>query len=250
MRFLRRALSVPALAEFPVRVRSGVAEGAKWSLYPYSAYWRGTHEPEFQRRISTLWDWTGKHVWDLGAHYGLFSVGLARRVGPTGRVAAFEPNPVSYARLQLHLRRNHLRNLHAFPFAVGETPAILPLLVYDGLESTTTHLPYENETIHAGIPRVDVPVVRLDDLVAAGAIPAPDFIKMDVEGHGHRALRGAAETLRRHRPVIACGLHGPEETEGIANLLRPLGYRPESVSGQTSEPLHPSGDYLWFPRSA
>ena len=45
----RRLLSLRIIAEFPVRVRSGVAQGARWTFFPYSAYWRGTHEPEAQR---------------------------------------------------------------------------------------------------------------------------------------------------------------------------------------------------------
>ena len=84
-RLLVRILSLPPIAHLPVRVRSGVAAGAWWSFFPWSAYWRGTHEPAVQARLVSLWDWTGKHVWDLGSHYGLFAVGLGRRVGLGGR---------------------------------------------------------------------------------------------------------------------------------------------------------------------
>ena len=66
-------------------------------------------------------DWTGKNIWDLGSHYGLFAVGLGRRVGPTGSVAAFEPNPLSYQRLVLHVKRNHLDWVKTFPLAVSNT---------------------------------------------------------------------------------------------------------------------------------
>jgi FkbM family methyltransferase len=250
MSLLRRLLSLPPLAHLPVHVRKGVAAGARWSLFPHTAYWRGAHEPEIQRRVAELWDWTGKNAWDLGAHYGLFAIGLARRAGPSGQIAAFEPNPLSFSRLQLHAWRNRLPNLRLFPFAVGEHPATLPLVVYDGFETTSSHLPYESEVVSSATPRLDVPVVRLDDLVAAGALAPPHFIKMDVEGHGHHALRGAAQTVRQHLPVIECGFHSPQETQGVSDLLFPLGYRAESLSpGFPSTPTE-GGDYLWRPPSA
>lgn len=249
MNLLHRLLSIPGIAHLPVRVRKGVAVGARWSLYPHSSYWRGTHEPEIQRRVTQLWDWSGKSAWDLGAHYGLFAVGLARRAGPGGHVAAFEPNPLSFSRLRLHALRNQLPGLRLFPFAVGERPSTLPLILYGGLETTTSHLPYEGENLAPDAPRLEVPVVRLDDLVAAGAIKPPDFIKIDIEGHGHRALRGALQTLRNHLPWIQCGLHSPQETKGIVDLLGPLGYSSEPLS--TGFPSTPTcgGDYLWHPPS-
>jgi len=63
-----------------------------------------------------------KTLWDLGSHFGLFAVGwVAGR--PTGAVAAFEPNPVCYDRLTLHVRRNRLPWVRTFPLACPTTPA-------------------------------------------------------------------------------------------------------------------------------
>ncbi len=246
-RLLVRILRLPPIARLPVRVRSGIAAGAAWTLFPWSAYWRGTHEPAVQARLIGLWDWTGKHVWDLGSHYGLFAVGLGRRVGPTGSVAAFEPNPLSLARLRLHVTRNHLPWVRTFPFAVSDTVGSQRFFAYEGLENTTTHLAYEGETWNASIPTITVESRRLDDLVAAGDIQAPDFIKLDVEGHGHKALAGARATLVAQRPVILMGLHSDLERDGILTLLEPLRYRITPIDPHAPSPPQSGFDYLAEP---
>lgn len=250
MKLLRRLLLLPAIAHLPVRVRAGVAQGARWSLFPFTSYWRGTHEPDIQRRLAALWDWRDRQIWDLGAHYGLFAIGLARRAGPGGSVAAFEPNPQSFSRLRLHAWRNQIPSLRIFPFAVSDETTTRPLVLGKDTETTTSHLPYDGEHLKDSTPRLAVQTVRLDDLVAAGVIPPPHFIKLDVEGHGHRALRGAAATIREHLPVIMAGLHSPQETEGLVSLLIPLGYRAEALSPGSPIPPACGGDYLWLPPAA
>ena len=246
-RLLVRFLRLPPVACLPVRVRSGVAAGAAWTLFPWSAYWRGTHEPAVQARLVALWDWNGRNVWDLGSHYGLFAVGLGRRVGPAGSVAAFEPNPLSLARLRLHVRRNRLPWVKTFPYAVSDHSGSQRFFAYEGLENTSTHLAYEGETWNESIPTISVESRVLDALVAAGEIQPPDFIKLDVEGHGHKALAGACLTLAAKRPVILMGLHSDCERDGILAILDPLRYRYSPIDPAAPLPPGPGYDYLAEP---
>ena len=50
------------------------------------------------------------------------------------------------------------------------------------------------------VEEITVRVERLDDALPEGYVPA--LIKIDVEGAEEQVLRGALETIRRHRPVI------------------------------------------------
>ena len=45
-------------------------------------------------------------VADIGAYIGLYTVALAKRVGPSGRVIAFEPDSLNFTALKEHLRLN------------------------------------------------------------------------------------------------------------------------------------------------
>jgi hypothetical protein len=50
------------------------------------------------------------------------------------------------------------------------------------------------------VERVSVRTERLDDVLADG--PPPALIKIDVEGAELGVLKGAVETLQRHRPHV------------------------------------------------
>jgi FkbM family methyltransferase len=223
-RVLGRFLSVTGLGWLPLRVRRGFTSGAWWSLYPWTSYWRGTYEPAVQAALVRFGDIRGWSCWDLGAHFGFYSIGLAQRVGPNGEVAAFEPNPLSFRRLAYHRRLNRLSWLKIYAAAASDQTGRLELYTYGDLNSTTTHLPYDGETRTNVCAPVAVPALRLDELVANHDLRPPEFVKIDVEGHGHRALAGMKEVVRSKRPILLAALHSPQEADGIFGILKPLGY--------------------------
>jgi hypothetical protein len=83
----------------------------------------------------------------------------------------------------------------------------------------------------AGTPFVMVSTLVPDDLVAEGAIRAPDLIKVDVQGHGAEAIAGSMVSIEKQRPIIAFSNHSDRELEGTRRLLEPLGYRAVDLNG-------------------
>jgi hypothetical protein len=130
---------------------------------------------------------------------------------------------------------------------VSDTVGAQRFFAYEGLETTTTHLAYEDETWNESIPTITVESRRLDDLVAAGEIHAPDFIKLDIEGHGHKALAGARAALVAKRPIILMGLHSAQERDGIMAVLGPLRYRYSAIDSAAPIPPVCGYDYLALP---
>jgi FkbM family methyltransferase len=244
-----RGLIASTAGLIPVRVRGGVAKGARWTLYPWASYWRGTHEPAVQAAIGRLGngDIRGWSCWDLGAHFGLYSVALALRVGPSGQVAAFEPNPWSFARLERHRRMNRLEWLRTYQAAASDRSGDAELLTYGQRDSTSAHLRYGDETQGEGSAPIGIRALRLDDLVASGELRPPRFAKVDVEGHGHRAIEGMRGSIARARPVLVVGFHSREEVEGVLAVLGPLGYRWAPIAQPTEAGSMVGGDYLFEP---
>ena len=208
----------------PVRIRAGIARGARWTLLPHSAYWRSGGEGDVDAVAATLGPLAGQCFWDLGAHFGLYTVGLARQVGPTGQVASFEPDPRSHARCARHVAMNHLDNVRLFRAAVSNRAAQQEFIV-PAAGATFNHLRYEDEPVAAGEKTIQIETLVLDELVAAGRIRPPQFVKVDVEGHGAKAIAGALKTIAQHHPVLVMSFHSHAEADDTQALLEPLGYR-------------------------
>src|ERR1019366_3383573 len=64
----------------------------------------------------------GMTVVDVGANLGLYSVFLARQVGPAGRVVSFEPDPDLFALLRGNCAANAAANVEAYNMALGAAP--------------------------------------------------------------------------------------------------------------------------------
>lgn len=215
---------------WPVRIRHGYLAGARWTLWPHSAYWRGHYEPEVQAALARVAPPRNGVAWDLGAHFGFYTLWLARAVGPAGQICAFEPDPVSCARLRRHVAMNRCDHVRVYPLAVSDRDETQQLVLSQGAGATTSHLPYQGEDArHANT--IAVRSAALDELARRDELRAPHFIKIDVEGHASAALRGARRTLEQHRPVILVSLHSPDEADGVRTEVSALHYRLHNLVG-------------------
>lgn len=230
---LSRAIGATPLAYWPVTVRAGPAKGAKWTLIPCSHNWRAGGEEDSEAGLAALGRVEGATCWDFGAHFGIHTVGMAMQVGPQGQVASFEPDPVAFARLSRHVRMNRLTHVHLFQAAASSKAGTLPLINSHGLGSSFSHFRYEDEQVSEETPLVPVATVAADDLVESGTIRLPNLIKVDVQGHGARALQGSIRSVASSLPVIVFSNHSQWELEGVRALLEPLGYSAFNLEGES-----------------
>jgi FkbM family methyltransferase len=173
----------------------------------------------------------GDVVADVGAYIGLYTIALAQRVGPTGQVVAFEPDPRSFAWLCAQVELNRVGpwvELHQT--AVAEVGGMLPFVAGRECESRLA-MPAEP---HAD----DVVCTTLDAIFIAKPL---HILKIDVEGFEEAVLRGASRLLGdriRGPRVIFIEVHpyawpsiGVSDTSLLA-FLRYAGYRVTDLVGQ------------------
>lgn len=176
----------------------------------------------------------GSRCLDVGANRGQ-SIDAIRLCTDSPVIDAFEPNGLLAERLQRRFAGDPtvtVRNV-----ALGDEPGAFTLhvpsyrgYVFDGLASLDEEeargwlrgrvLGYDERQLRVQAVRCEV--VRLDDL---GLEPA--FVKLDVQGFEAHVLRGGAETLARHRPVLLVETPVPE----VRAVLDGLGYRPHGYIG-------------------
>jgi FkbM family methyltransferase len=131
---------------------------------------------------------------DVGAHAGAVLCELVR-LAPGGRHFAWEPLPEFADGLRAEFPTVEVREA-ALSDRSGER-SFVHVLEEPGWSSFL-----ERPTPRGGlVERITVRTERLDDALPDAVSPA--FVKIDVEGAEEQVLRGAWETLRRHRPLIA-----------------------------------------------
>jgi hypothetical protein len=72
---------------------------------------------------------------------------------------------------------------------------------------------------------IQVPGIVLDEFVYQARNPAPQVVKMDIEGGEVLALPGMRRVLSEAQPVIFMELHGPESAKAAWKELESAGYR-------------------------
>jgi FkbM family methyltransferase len=143
----------------------------------------------------------GMVAFDVGANIGYLAMYLRHRIGPSGQLFCFEPEPENYAELESNLRRNHLDNCHAIAAAVGAQEGTVSFA--QGLNGHVTP---------DGTPGLSVPVITLDRFVEQRRLPRVDFVKIDVEGFEVDVLNGMKALLSRpDKPLLYIEVHGRGE---------------------------------------
>jgi FkbM family methyltransferase len=164
-------------------------------------------------------------LWDIGANFGLHSVTLGRLL-PTARLFAFEPNPAMQRQIATHAARNAVA-LEVVPVALADSAGPRQFHVNDTGNAGMSSLVRWEEGHYDRV--ISVECARADALIAAGRVPAPTVIKLDVEGAEAAVLAGLGEVLRAPalRAIVleaAADLLTRPDTDPIAGPLRRAGF--------------------------
>lgn len=153
----------------------------------------------------------GDHVIDGGSFSGETAVVFSRAVGPGGRVYAFDPVQNHLDIGEHNFSRAGYENVTAFGYGLSDTSIEAPTVVLENYSPGWR----VNGT---------VPLCRIDDLVIDGRIQRVDFIKLDIEGSEHAALRGALASIHAFKPKLAISVyHKPDDLFAICATIEALG---------------------------
>jgi FkbM family methyltransferase len=147
-------------------------------------------------------------------------------VGDLGLVVAFDGDPENIARLQEHCVRNGLENRLRVVHAVVWSRTAVEGIEFRRGATARSQGGVEadgNCPVLGSGEVINVPAVRLDDFIGA-AVPAPQLVKIDVEGGEYEVLRGGEKLFAKQRPLIIIEVHHQQAAEQITSWLSEYRY--------------------------
>jgi len=134
---------------------------------------------------------------DIGANIGWYTIIAASKVGRSGRVYAFEPEPLNFDLARRNVALNRLRNVTLERMAIAERAGHASLFLSG--DNLGDHRLYQSEDERAS---QSVPIVTLGEYFAG----RPDkirLVKMDAQGSEGKIFAGIPDDFVRTRHIGA-----------------------------------------------
>jgi FkbM family methyltransferase len=192
----------------------------------------------------------GMTFFDIGAHFGYFTLLGAHLVGREGKIHAFEPTLSSFEILKNNaLKKNNIFVSHHAVLTKRKKVVLndygLKYSVYNTIFSG--RLPKD---ISANLKpkQYEVESISIDEYVETNGVK-PDFVKIDAESSEYEILLGMENTIADSRPIIAIevgdmGEQDVPESRELINYLIDRKYLPyECKEGRIVKHVPGDGRY-------
>lgn len=213
----------------------------------YGIYFFGEYDPSMTAFIHRYLQ-PGAVCWDIGTERGWFTLVMANAVGPSGRVDAFEAYFPNYEKLVNNISLNKYDHVNAINLAVSDRIGTLHFVPPS--DEITHHVDFLQNCSGVGFvaegeraDTIPVEATTLDSYAKEHPLKRLDFVKIDIEGEELRALRGAEQTIRKFRPIIAIeynretSVRAGSRIDELDAFLHYLGYDRFSLGGDTHSTL-------------
>jgi FkbM family methyltransferase len=124
--------------------------------------------------------------WDIGANIGIYTLFAAAR---GAHVFAFEPSPTNFWLLNQNVALNDLGNVTCMSLAIAKRREVT------GFNVDLSPAAAGINQVNSKITSLLVQTYPIDDLVFSLNIPAPRFLKLDVDGNELEILEGGLRAL-------------------------------------------------------
>lgn len=191
----------------------------------------------------------GDVVLDIGANIGAHTLPMAKLVGDTGKIVAFEPTNYAFEKLKENSRLNPdlmgriMANQVMLVGSKNSNPASPALPdIYSSwplIETEGAHDLHQGRLMSTSRATTET----LDSYFESNPVKRIDCIKVDIDGYECEMFKGAINTLKRWRPKIIMELmpYGLEEHGGsleeLVNIIVELGYAIYTLDEKTRLPM-------------
>lgn len=160
---------------------------------------------------------------DVGSHIGLLTMVMAKRVGPTGKVLAFDAFEQNAKDVQSNCNNYGFGKIVTARWCAvtnGEAPEVT---LYSGRHNWSAEWNLSGIDVegNSSTSSITVPASSLDQLLGEHRV---DLIKIDVEGAALGVVEGMKGVLERSSPTLFIEYHGSRELVALMRL-QDAGYR-------------------------
>ena len=168
----------------------------EWYIFFYGAF-----RPEVSRLINRMLR-PGQVAIDIGANVGMHSVIMANRVGPTGHVVVFEPDPHPMGRLRRNMALNGIDWVTTVEAAVSARSETRTFYLHDDTIGNFANASLVAANVGKQTASVEMQVVSIDEWMRDNPLPRVDVVKLLAQGEEYNALQGMRGLIERDRPKI------------------------------------------------
>lgn len=215
-----------------LKTADGISVSVPASLNCITTYVLLEQEQWFERELGFLGRWLtkGMNAIDIGANVGVYSLPIARIVGPVGQVFAFEPAAASRKNLESGRIANILRNLRISGCALADMEKDGWLHIAASAEGNflCNNASGDAVTEHVRVSTLDAQEEELH-------LPSIDFVKIDAEGQEARIIAGGRNFFASQSPLVMYEVkNGNSENFNLRWLFEALGYRTYRLLGDAT----------------
>ncbi|OGK21885.1 hypothetical protein A3C23_00875 [Candidatus Roizmanbacteria bacterium RIFCSPHIGHO2_02_FULL_37_13b] len=155
-------------------------------------------------------------IFDIGANIGWYSLTLSR-LKKNIQIYAFEPILRTYKYLNRNIALNNIKNIKTMNFGFSDKNKKIKFYYYPEGSGNASAL---NISHHPNAEKITGRIMKLDDFINKENIKI-DLIKCDVEGAELFVFKGAINTIKQQKPIIA--------TEMLRKWSKPFNYHPNDI---------------------
>ncbi len=174
---------------------------------------------------------------DVGASGGMITALMSEAVGMQGEIYSFEPANNAYSLLRQLVVDNKLDNVSVVKKSISDHEGIVEFAEYSQPPDESdgpAWLPEASALLNPQIDRETAHIYSVETTTLDKYFRSIDrhikAIKIDIEGFELHALKGAIDTLEKHRPALCIDIHadpsgsGQTTRENVELFLKRLNY--------------------------
>lgn len=157
----------------------------------------------------------GATFFDVGAHFGYFTLLSSTIVGREGHVHSFEPTPSTFTLLKSNVTdRNNITLNNSAAFSKKTSLIFNDYGIRYSAFNSFVKARLNKDTLKKVNPlKLEVAAISLDEYIRDKKI-VPDFIKIDAESAEYEILEGMNQTIKNIQPIITIEV-GDMDIEGV-----------------------------------